>query len=498
MAERTYLAVDLGASSGRVMAGSYDGRKLKLEEVHRFENGAIELAGSLFWDVLRLWTEVRAGLRAAGSRYGSQIGSVGVDTWGVDFALLGQGDVLLSNPYAYRDRRTRGIFRKAFERVSRERIFACTGLQFMEFNTLFQLLAMRLENSPLLDVAETFLMMPDLFHWLLCGTKANEVTDASTTQLLDPRTRRWSAELIGEMGLGIERLLGELVEPGTKLGMLTEQVAADTGLSGVEVVAPGSHDTASAVMAVPAEGQRSERPDWCYISLGTWALMGVETPQPVLSEECLRYTFTNEGGVGGTIRLLKNITGLWLVQECRRVWAEAGRKYSWDELTRKAEASEPLVSVIDPDDAAFMAPTDMPEAIRQFCRRTAQPVPETEGAITRCALESIALRCRQVLAALEQLTGGTISRIHIVGGGTRDWQLCRMIADACQRPVLTGPVEATAIGNVLMQAIAAGDVGSIAEARQIVRNSFPMKSYEPHDAEMWAEAYARFERIRPM
>ncbi len=494
MAEKLYLAVDMGASSGRHVVGRFDGRRLVLEEVHRFENGPVEVAGSLHWDLLAQWSHILAGLRAAAGKFGDRITSIGVDTWGVDFGLLARGDQLLGNPYHYRDKRTNGMMEKAFSIVGREEIFRHTGLQFMQFNTLYQLLAMKLAESPLLDVADSLLLMPDLFHWLLTGEKCNEFTDASTTQFFDPVKHDWARELLTKFGLPTH-LLGTIAEPGTNLGRLRASVAESTGLNSTEVVLPGTHDTASAVMAVPAASVPDQQPDWCYISLGTWALMGIESPQPVVTDQVLQRNFTNEGGVGGTIRLLKNICGLWLVQECRRVWNQSGRQWGWEDLNRLSAAAKPLVSFIDPDAGDFLAPQDMPQAIRQFAERTGQPVPEDEGAVLRCALDSIAMKFRHVLAMCEELAGRRIETIHIVGGGVQNRQLCQAAADACNRRVLAGPIEATATGNLMMQAVAAGDVGSIAEARAVIRNSFDMEEYEPKNTAAWDEAYDRFLRL---
>ncbi|HEV7223084.1 MAG TPA: rhamnulokinase family protein [Pirellulales bacterium] len=491
MAEQAYLAVDLGASSGRVLAGRFDGQRLQLEELHRFENGPVPAAGSLYWDVLRLWTQIRHGLRVAGSRFGSDIRSVGVDAWGVDFALLGKGDVLLGNPHCYRDPRSDGMLERALSIVSREEIFAQTGLQFMPINTLYQFLSLRVHQSPLLDAAESLLLIPDFFHWLLTGEKTNEFTNATTTQFFNPTRGAWAAELLEKLDLPAH-LLRPVVPPGTNLGPLRREVAAATGLSSVQVVLPGTHDTASAVLAVPAKSAPGARPDWCYISSGTWALMGVETPRPIINDECRRLNFTNEGGIGGTIRLLKNITGLWLVQECRRIWQLAGRDYDWEELMRLAAAASPLAALIDPDDAAFQTPGDLPEAIRAYCLRTGQIAPADEGAVVRAALEGVALKSRWVLEGLERLVGGRLETIHIVGGGAHNRQLCQATSDACQRRVVVGPVEATAIGNCMMQALAGGAVGSIAEAREVVRRSFPVAEYEPQNAAAWEEAYGRF------
>jgi len=492
MSEQAYLAVDLGASGGRVLAGRFDGRRIRLDELHRFENGPVTVAGRMHWDVLRLWSEICHGLRAAADQLGDQVRSVGVDTWGVDFALLCRDGNLVGNPVHYRDHRTDGILEKAFRQVSRDEIFAHTGLQFMQFNTLYQLLAMRLAKSRLLDVADSLLMMPDLFHWMLTGVKSNEFTNATTTQFYNPEREHWATDLLERFDLPV-RILGDIVAPGTRLGKLRADVAADTGLAGVSAVLPGTHDTASAVMAVPARGVAGAKPDWCYISSGTWSLMGVELPAPVINDRCRELNFTNEGGVGNTIRLLKNIGGLWLVQQCRAAWSREGQEYSWEDLNRLSAAAQPLAALVDPDDARFLAPSDMPAAIAEYCRQTGQAPPQAPGEFVRCALESLALRYRQALGWLESLTGGPIRTMHIVGGGTQNKQLCQATADACRRLVIAGPVEATALGNAMMQAVSAGDVVSIAEARDVIRHSCAVEEYEPcDDRDSWDAAFDRF------
>ena len=494
MADKAYLAIDMGASSGRHVMGLFDGQKLRLEEVYRFENGAVEVDGNLYWDLLGLWTNVRAGLRAADTRLGGDVASVGVDTWGVDFGLLGRGDELLGNPYHYRDRRTNDMPDAAFGVVSREEIFRHTGLQFLQFNTLFQLLAMKRANSPLLETAQTLLMIPDLFHWLLTGVKCNEMTEASTSQFYNPVTGDWATELLEKFGLRTD-ILGKIEQPGTELGPLRKNLIAETGLSAAKVVLPASHDTGSAVAAVPAQSIPGQRPDWCYISLGTWALMGIESPKPVINDTVLRLNFTNEGGVDRTSRVLKNITGMWLLQECRRMWNHGGRNWDWEDLNRLSGAAQPLASFIDPDASDFVAPANMPETICEFCKRTGQTVPEDEGAVLRCALDSLALKFRHVLGMCEELAGGRMETIHIVGGGTQNRQLCQAAADACGRRVVAGPIEATAIGNVMVQAVSAGDVASLAEAREVIGRSFEVDEYEPHETAMWDEAYERFLRV---
>ncbi len=491
---KVFLAVDLGASGGRVVAGLLQHNRLQLEEVHRFENGGVLLNERLYWDLPRLWSHVVDGLRLAAHRYGERIASVGVDTWGVDFGLLDRNDELLGNPYCYRDLRTAGILPQAFEVVGREQIFAETGLQFMEFNTLFQLHALRRQKAPVLEVAEHLLMIPDIFHWLLSGEKTNEYSNATTTQIYNPLARSWSQFLIEKFAFN-RSWFGSLVEPGTRIGTLRKSVREQTGMNSVQIIVPGTHDTASAVMAVPTSWKVQTQPTWCYISSGTWSLMGVEVPGPVINDTCRSLNFTNEGGVGGTTRLLKNIAGLWLIQECRRIWRTTGHDRDWQQLLDLARQSPPLRSLLDPDHSTLVAPTNMPAAIQQRCRDLGEPVPETEGALVRCILESLAMRYRMVLGWLEQLTGGSLATVHIVGGGSQNALLNQWTADACQRRVVAGPTEATAIGNLLSQIVATGDAGSISEAREIVQRSFEVAEYEPRDTGPWDDAFVRFRRF---
>jgi rhamnulokinase len=483
-----YLAIDLGASSGRVLAGRFDGEALTLEEINRFSNGPVVAQGRMYWNVLGLWDQIGQGLRSASSRFGDQIRSVGVDTWGVDYCLLGPGDAFLGNPYHYRDSRTVGVMERAFELVRRDEVFDETGLQFMELNTLYQLLATKESNPALLNAAESFLMIPDLFHWLLTGEKTNESTNASTTQLFNPTTGDWSRPLLDRFGIP-SRMFLDVASPGTRIGPIQAGVTEATGLKDVDVVLPGTHDTASAVMAVPASSDRNE---WCYISSGTWSLMGIESAAPIITAQCRDFNFTNEGGVGNTTRVLKNIAGLWLVQECRRVWKQNGRDYNWDALVEMARAAPQLLSLVDPDLSRFVSPQDMAAEICTFCKETNQPVPADEGAIVRAALESLALRYRAVLGWLEELTGTRLETIHIVGGGTQNRLLCQMTADACNRRVVAGPIEATAVGNLMMQAVAAGEVGTISDARKIIASSFSVDHYEPREPRPWDDAFGRF------
>ncbi len=495
MSSNVYLAVDLGAESGRVMAGLWNGRVLKLQEIHRFSNGPVWWADSMRWDVARLWAEIQNGLAAAAREFGSRIVSVGADTWGVDFALLTRRGELLALPWHYRDARTDGMLARAFRIVPRREIFRQTGIQFMQINTLYQLLALQRRHPDLLEHAATLLMMPDLFHWLLCGSKVVEFTDASTSQCVHPVRRTWARGLLRKFGLPTH-VFPALVRAGTDLGPLRPMVAERAGLPGtVRVVAPPTHDTASAVAGVPTD--RTGRPGWAYLSSGTWSLMGVEVARPVLTDRALELNMTNEGGLDETVRLLKNIMGLWLVQQCKRAFEAAGRTYSYAELVQLASGAPPLRSLVDPDDPRFLNPPDMPRAIQSFCRETGQPVPKSDGELVRCAYESLALKYRQVLGHLEELTGTRIEVIHIVGGGSQNDLLNQFTADACQREVRTGPVEATALGNLLVQVRTSGEIGSLAEIREVVRRSCEMRSFEPGDGTPWAEAAARLHSLRP-
>ena len=484
MARSVALAIDLGASGGRVVSGAFDGHLLELEEIHRFENAPVAMGGQLVWDLVRLWQEIVQGLRAAAARHGSQVSTVGVDTWGVDFSFLGADDVLLANPVCYRDARTRGMLAAAERIVPRAEIFAATGLQFMEINSLYQLLSMQEQRSSVLAAADRMLMIPDIMHWLLSGVRSNERTNASTSQCFDPQRGTRAFDLLDRFALP-RHIFGPIVEPGTVLGPLRPELAVETGLSGVRVVVPGTHDTASAVAAVPASEPPSDRPDWCYVSLGTWALVGAELSRPLVTPACLERNFTNEAGIGGTTRLLKNICGLWLVQQCRASWQRSGKEWTWEQLTALAAEAPPLVTLLDPNHPSLVAPHDMPEAIRSLARETGQPVPETTAAVVRTALESVAAAVRRTVEELDSLLGRRLGRIHVVGGGVKNGMLCQWIADACQRPVIAGPVEATAIGNVLVQQLASGGTVDLRSVREVVRNSFEITRYEPRDHARW-------------
>jgi rhamnulokinase len=483
--EKKLLAFDLGAESGRGVLGLFDGGQLRLEVVHRFPNGPVRTLETMHWDVLRLYGEMVGTLRRCAADHG-EIASMGVDTWGVDFGLLGRGGTLLGNPRHYRDPHTEGIMEFAFAKVPRAEIFRQTGLQFMRFNSLFQLLALQRDRSPLLDVAENLLFMPDLFHYFFTGLKVNEFTNATTSQFYDPTGKSWAYRLLKMFDLP-SKILGTIVQPGTVLGPLRASIASETGIRPVPVIAPATHDTGSAIAAVPARGT-----SWAYISSGTWSLMGVELSAPLINDQALEYNFTNEGGVNGTIRFLKNIMGLWLVQECRRAWEREAKMYSYEDLARLAEGAPAFVSVVNPDDAGFILPDNMPQALADFCRKTDQPAPVEAGPVVRCAMESLALRYRWVLERLEELLGRHLDTIHVVGGGCQNTLLCQFTADACNRAVLAGPVEATAIGNVLVQAVGLGILGSLSDAREVVRNSFEVRTYTPKDPGAWEEPYQRF------
>lgn len=488
MSSTNLLAFDLGAESGRAVLGRLDTGRLALTELHRFANTPCRMNGHLHWNLPAIWENLKTGLRNASAAVGSgqSLHGLGIDTWGVDFGLIDRNGEILGLPICYRDSRTDGMMDKAFQQVPRDRVFQATGIQFMQFNTLFQLLAMRQCRSPMLDAAERLLMIPDLLHYLFTGQAANEFSDVTTTQMYDPRKKDWAWDLLREFDLPAH-LLGPIVPSGTALGPISRDVAAECGVSPFPVITPAGHDTGSAVASVPADGT-----DWCYLSSGTWSLMGVELPEPVINEKSLRYNYTNEGGVGGSIRFLKNIMGLWLVQECRRHWIKAGQERSYAELTQMAQQARPLQSLVNPDHAPFLSPGDMPVKIEQFCRQTNQAMPTTKGEFVRACLESLALAYRHTLEGLEDILGRRIGVIHIVGGGSQNEMLNQMTADACNRPVVAGPVEATAIGNILCQAMAIGRIRSLADARAIVRASFDVKRYEPRGSSQWDEAYQRF------
>lgn len=482
MARHAVLAVDLGAESGRVMAVHFDGQQLALEELHRFPNTTVTVNGTLHWDFLRLWGDIRAGIERGGAL---QPASIGVDTWGVDFALLDRQGSLIGNPVHYRDGRTANMMARAFAKVSRAEIFSQTGIQFMHINTLYQLLNLVEQRSPQLEIAATFLTAPDLLNYWLTGARVCEFTNATTTQLYNPRRGGWAADLMQQLDIPTH-IFPEIVPPGTRLGEH----------DGVTVIAPACHDTGSAVAAVPAGTE-----PYAYISSGTWSLVGLEVSEPVINEAALEANLTNEGGVNGTYRLLKNVMGLWIVQQCRQTWAAAGQEFSYGELVSLARQAPPLRSLVPVDDEAFLAPGDHPGLVRRLCEGSGQPVPETPGAVVRAVLESLALAYRRVLELLQSVADYRVEVIHIVGGGSQNELLNQMTADAAGCPVLAGPAEATVIGNALVQLITLDEITDLSQARQIVASMAEMKRYEPAGkagsrSGDWDEAYERFQRLQ--
>ncbi len=464
-----FLAVDLGAESGRVMLATLEQSRLSLEELHRFPNTPVRLPDGLYWDSLGLFHEIVHGLTIAGRERHLEISGIGIDTWGVDFGLLGADGSLVASPRHYRDERTDGVPERLFEVVPRDEVFQFTGVQFMQFNSLYQLYAMKLAGSPALTAAHRLLFMPDLLNYWLTGVQLSEVSIASTSQFYDTRNARFASELFDRLGLP-SSMLPPLTGTGTLLGPLHATLAESTGLGPVPVYATAAHDTASAVAAVPAGGD-----DWCYISSGTWSLMGVILDEPVVTAESLALNFTNEIGAEGKVRFLKNIAGLWLLQECRRAWAAEGHDYSYEQLATLAAEAGPAKSLIDVD--AFLHSGQLPAKIANWCRANDRPEPQTVGETCRTILESLAERYRQVLESLERVLHRRLKTIHIVGGGSRHTLLNQLVADRTGRTVIAGPVEATAIGNVLVQAVAAGVIRDLDEGRQIVRNSFELERF---------------------
>lgn len=480
-----YLACDLGADSGRLMLGTLDNRRLTLEELHRFANTPIKAAGALHWNIDALWQELKTGLKKAAARK-LPYASISCDSWGVDYLLFDREGKIVQPTFHYRDARTEKGVAMAKSKVSWETIYAETGIQFMALNTLYQLAA---ETPERLQRAQQMIPIGDAFNYFLSHVARAEVSLASTTQLYNPVSRTWSGKLLSALNLP-ERLFPAIVSSGSRLGPLCPALASETGLSGVEVLATCSHDTGAAVAAVPGFGSR-----WAYLSSGTWSLMGVERPQPIINETGRELNFTNEIGYGNTTRLLKNIIGLWLVQESRREWAKAGREYSFADLEKLAAEAPPFGSLINPSDARFLQPDGMPEKIASCCRETNQPVPATPGATIRCIAESLALLYRRTLKQIERLTGENIERLHIVGGGGKDRLLNQFTANALQIPVHVGPVEATAIGNIVIQAITLGHLKSLADARQVIHESMNVSVVQPQDAAPWNAAFERFEKI---
>jgi rhamnulokinase len=487
-----FVAADLGASSGRLMVGRWDGRFFVLDELHRFSNAGVGLGGSLYWDALGIWSQFQAGLHRYRPRFDDPPLGIGVDAWGVDFALLDRCGRLVGNPRHYRDPRTEGMPALLFKRVPELEVFGETGVQTMQINTLFQIFSMMQTADPQLEFAETLLMIPDLYLYFLCGEKRVEYTEATTTQMYSPARGDWAREMLSAMSIPLP-ILSPVVQPGTILAPVCPDILRSVGFGAAfPGIAVASHDTASAVAAIPNLDDHS-----AFISSGTWSLMGVQVAEPNTSEDALRLQFTNEGSADGTILLLRNLTGLWIIQECLRHWEKEGRHYSWNDITFAAAEARPLRRFFDPNAKEFQMPPDMPAAIGAYCKGTQQSVPESAGEIARCTFESLSLKYRSVLQSLETLTGRQLASIRVVGGGSLNHFLCQMIADACDRIVVCGPVEASALGNVMLQAVATGHLQNVSAGRAAIAASVECVSLTPRRSDEWDEAYARFKTIEP-
>ncbi len=484
-----FLAFDFGAESGRAILGILDRKRISLEEVHRFPNKQINVSGHIHWDLSYLFDELKKGLVGAVRKGQGELLGLGVDTWGVDFGLVGKDGRVLENPYAYRDRRTEGMMDKAFQLVPRVEMYTCTGIQFMPFNSVFQLLSVVESGSLLLDKTETLLFMPDLFNFLLTGQKFSEYSIASTSQLLNAQKRDWDPGIFEKLGLPVH-IMAPIIQPGTSIGPLLLEISQEAGISPVDVIAPACHDTASAVAAVPARTD-----NWAYLSSGTWSLLGVEVDEPVINEQSLKNNFTNEGGAGRKIRFLRNTMGLWLLQRCLKDWEKKGKSHGYDELAGLALDSGEFKSIVDPDDHTFLNPPNMPEAIAGFCSKTLQPIPEKKGEFIRCIYESLALKYRFLIDRINAMCPEPVEVLHVVGGGSQNEMLNQFSADATGLRVIAGPAEATAVGNIIVQAIAKNLVNGIEEGREVVAQSFPLKTYEPKNKNKWNRVYEKVKRM---
>ncbi len=480
-----FLAFDFGAESGRSILGILDGKKISLEEIHRFPNKQLHVSGHIHWDLSYLFDELKKGLKSAAQKGHGELLGLGVDTWGVDFGLIGKDDQVLENPYAYRDQRTEGMMDRAFQLIPRKEMYACTGIQFMPFNSVFQLLSVVESKSPLLDKVQTLLFMPDLFNFFLTGQKLSEYTIASTSQLLNAQKRDWEPGMFEKLGLPVH-IMAPIIQPGTSIGQLLPEISRETDISPMDVIAPACHDTASAVAAVPAQTA-----NWAYLSSGTWSLLGVEVDEPIINEKSLKNNFTNEGGVDKKIRFLRNTMGLWLLQRCLKDWEKKGESCGYDELAGMALDSLDFRSIIDPDDQIFLNPADMPEAITEFCMKTQQPIPGNKGEFVRCIYESLALKYRFLIDRINAMCPQPVEVIHVVGGGSQNELLNQFSADATGLRVIAGPAEATAVGNIIVQAIAKKIVNGIEEGRKVVSRSFPLKTYEPKNKNKWNRVYEK-------
>ena len=483
--KKNYLAFDLGASSGRAILGTIEDGKISLKELHRFANGPVSINGGLFWNILGLFSELKVGLAKA-LQETPDIEGIAIDTWGVDYTFIDSDGFIVGNPRNYRDPRTEDVMDYAFNKISKEKIYELTGIQFMSINSVFQLAASVRDNDKQLQIADKLLFTPNALSYLFCGNVSAEYSIATTSQIFNPKTKTWAWDIINALGLKT-KMFPKIVPSGTIAGELLPSIQEELKCGPIKVILTGSHDTASAVAAVPVEPGSN----WAYLSSGTWSLIGLELDEPLINEETLKANYTNEGGVGGKIRFLKNIMGLWLIQQCRDEWIRQGCEYSFGKMVELAAAEEPFFAFVDPNDQSFVTPGNMPQRIVDYCKKTGQRVPETHGQIIRIALESLAMRYRRSVIELEKITGKKIDVLHIVGGGCKNDLLNQFTANACGRKILTGPVEATALGNIVVQAMATGDVKDLAEARRIVAASTELGTFLPQDAASWDKEYDR-------
>ncbi|NVM19779.1 MAG: rhamnulokinase [Candidatus Lokiarchaeota archaeon] len=489
---KRFIGFDIGASSGRAIVGTLNNNKLSLDEIYRFPNGGIRKDDSFLWDISGIYNEIISGLKKYVNKYGNHVNGIGIDTWGVDFILLDKYNEPVGPSHHYRDTRTKGMLKYLYEKVSKEEIFNETGIQFMELNSSTQLFSLIHNHSPQLTVSNTFLLVPDYLNFLLCGKKCSEHSIATTTQLFNPNTLDWSQKIIEKLGL--ERKLFQMIIPsGTVLGKLKKNIIQEVGLlEDTTLIAPACHDTCSAITAIPVDMRLYKRGEWAYLSSGTWSLLGVELNKPIINAKSLEFNFTNEGGVENTIRFLKNVTGLWIIQECKKEWENQGLDHNWEHITSSAEGAKPFQSFINPDDSLFVNPPDMIKAIKIYCEKSNQIPPKTIGDISRVIFESLAFRYKQVIELMEKITAKKVKILYIIGGGSSNQLLNQFTANSLNIPIKAGPVEATAIGNILMQAKAVGLVNHLDELRNIVIQSFPISDYYPEDEKNWKNAYKKY------
>ena len=488
MSKKHFLAFDLGASSGRAILGILENNTLELKEIHRFKNQMTRIHGDYYWNIYSLFDELKTGLKKCISEFKIQPDSIGIDTWGVDYSLISMSGQLVGLPFAYRDHRTDTAIEDFFKVLPKKDVYSLTGIQFLQFNTLFQLFASAQEKYSRLNIAASLLFTPDTLNFLFTGIKKNEYTIASTSQLLKPGKPEWEFKLFVAAGIS-EDLVEEIVQPGIAIGDILPEIQEVCGSKKIPCIAVASHDTASAIVSVPAKGK-----NWAYLSSGTWSLLGIESEKPLVSDKTMEMNFTNEGGVDGTTRFLKNIMGMWLIQECKRIWDEE-TEIDWQEIVDLSEAAEPFKCLINPDEAVFLNPGNMPKAIQEYCKKTDQFIPQTKGEIARCIYDSLVLKYKFTIKQIESVTGNKIEKLHIIGGGANNTVMNQLTADATGITVFAGPTEATAIGNIMMQAKANGTVHSLSDIRNVVSNSFEVTEYQPSPKLNWELAYEKFEKL---